>query len=69
MIKKTDGITAILEKYPNTAKILLNYGMHCIGCMAAQFESLEDGCKAHGMDDIKIDEMIKAMNKEIESNT
>ena len=30
--------------------ILLNYGMHCIGCPSAQGESLEEACMVHGLD-------------------
>ena len=30
--------------------ILLNYGMHCIGCPSAQGESLEMACMVHGID-------------------
>ena len=30
--------------------ILLNYGMHCIGCPSAQGESLEEACMVHGVD-------------------
>ena len=30
--------------------VLLNYGMHCIGCPSAQGESLEEACMVHGLD-------------------
>ena len=30
--------------------ILLNYGMHCIGCPSAQGESLEEACMVHGIE-------------------
>lgn len=30
--------------------ILLNEGMHCIGCPASQGESLEEACMVHGID-------------------
>ena len=30
--------------------ILLNEGMHCIGCPSAQGESLEDAAMVHGLD-------------------
>lgn len=47
----------------NAAEILLDSGLHCIGCFASQFETLEQGCKGHGMSDEEIDELIKKLNK------
>ena len=41
MIEKTTKIGELLEKYPDKADILLEAGMHCLGCMAAHDETLE----------------------------
>ena len=30
--------------------ILMNAGMHCIGCPSSQGETLEEACIVHGMD-------------------
>ena len=30
--------------------ILLNEGMHCVGCPASQGETLEEACIVHGLD-------------------
>ncbi len=30
--------------------ILMNAGMHCIGCPSSQAESLEEACMVHGME-------------------
>lgn len=32
------------------APILMEMGMHCLGCPASQGESLEEACMVHGMD-------------------
>lgn len=40
--------------------ILMNAGMHCIGCPSAQGESLEDACLVHGMDADSVVEEINA---------
>ena len=45
------------------AEILLDKGLHCLGCHAAHFESLEEGCKGHGMSDEEIEDLIKKLNK------
>ena len=39
--------------------ILMNAGMHCLGCPSSQMESLEDACAVHGMD---VDVLIKEIN-------
>ena len=52
----------IVQKYPQVIPALMDLGLHCIGCHAAGFESLEEGFKAHGMDDKQVDEAIKKLN-------
>ena len=32
------------------APILMNIGMHCLGCPSSQMESLEEAAMVHGMD-------------------
>ena len=54
----------VLQKYPETARVLMDKGMHCLGCMAATFESIEQGAVAHGLD---ADELVAEMNKAIET--
>ena len=38
---------------------LADRGLFCGGCPMAQFETIEDGAKAHGVD---VDELIKELN-------
>ena len=58
------GITAdmtigeILQKNPDVAPILLEAGMHCLGCPASQGESLAEAAVVHGID---IDTLIAAI--------
>ena len=40
----------ILRQYPEAAPILMNCGMHCLGCPSSQMESLSDACAVHGLD-------------------
>lgn len=62
LITKDMSITEIVEKYPETVEILMSYGMHCFGCMAARFENIEQGALAHGID---VDKMMEDLNKAI----
>ena len=54
-IEKTSRIGDILEIYPDKAEILLQAGMHCLGCPASQMETLEEACGVHGID---VDELV-----------
>ena len=50
----------LLLKYPEKADILLEAGMHCLGCPAAQGESLADAAAVHGMD---ADALVAELNE------
>jgi len=52
-------IGEILEKAPEKAEILLEIGMHCLGCPASQAETLEEACQVHGID---VDELVNKLN-------
>ena len=49
-ITKEITIGEILRTNPNVAPILMEAGMHCLGCPSAQAESLEEAAMVHGMD-------------------
>ena len=49
-------IGEILRTNPQIAPILMEAGMHCLGCPSAQAESLEEAAMVHGMD---IEELMK----------
>lgn len=73
-VQKTKGpinaemtIAEIFEKHPNAVSRLtekmLEYGLHCTGCHANQFESLGDGAMGHGMSMETFKEMLGEVNK------
>lgn len=62
-ITKNMGIMDVVKNHPDAAPVFAQFGLGCVGCMAAQFESIEEGAKAHGMDDKRVDEMVEALNK------
>ena len=63
MITKDLLIGDVIRTYPEVADVLLQFGMHCIGCMAARGESIADACTVHGLD---VDELVEALNAAIE---
>jgi len=62
--KKTD-IHELLMKKPELAGILFQAGMGCVGCSMSMGETLEEGCKVHGMNAKEIDKLIEKLNKKI----
>jgi len=64
-INKKMSFAEILQKHPGAEGILLEKGMHCIGCPMSRMESLEDGCKAHGLNP---DEIVKELNNKLGEN-
>jgi len=65
-ITKTINLGELSNTYPELVEVLVNdYGLHCVGCMAAAFETLEEGAKAHGFSDQEIAKMVKKLNQMI----
>ena len=60
MIDKTTKIGDLLQSNPEKAPILLDAGMQCVGCPAAQMETLEEACAVHGID---LEELVSNLNK------
>ena len=60
-INKNTKISEIVEKYPDKIEILFEAGMGCLGCPAAQVETLEQACMAHGLD---VEELVLRLNEE-----
>ena len=49
MITKEMNIGEILRENQAAAGILMESGMHCLGCPSSQLESLEEACAVHGL--------------------
>ena len=49
-IPKQTTIGELLQMNPDIAQILLNIGMHCVGCPSSQRETLEEAAEVHGLD-------------------
>ena len=52
-------IAAILENGGDEAlKIMEKHGLFCASCDAALGETVEDGCKLHGLDEQKSEQLV-----------
>lgn len=58
-ISKDMTIAQIIQQDQGVIPILLDAGMHCIGCPSAQGESLEEASMVHGID---ADELVNQIN-------
>ncbi|OGC09562.1 disulfide oxidoreductase [candidate division WOR-1 bacterium RIFOXYC2_FULL_37_10] len=60
-ITKNMTIAEIIKIKPASAAVLMSHGMHCLGCVIAQGETLEQAADVHG---IPIEELLKAINEQ-----
>ncbi len=63
-VTKSMLIGEIIRINEGVIPILLNSGMHCVGCPSAQGESLEEAAMVHGID---ADELVENINKFLET--
>jgi len=60
------NLAEVVFKYPAVAEVLLDHGLHCVGCMANSFDTIEMGAKVHGMSDEEIAELVERLNEVVE---
>ena len=63
-VTKDMVIGEILQINQGVIPILMQTGMHCLGCPSSQMESLEDACLVHGID---VDALINELNAFLET--
>ena len=49
-VTKDTMIGDLLQIDQNVAPLLLNIGMHCLGCPSSQMETIEEAAMVHGID-------------------
>lgn len=58
-VNKSTMIGELLQIDENVAPILLNIGMHCLGCPSSQMETIEQAAMVHG---IEPQELVDRLN-------
>ncbi len=58
-LTKEMNLKDLLSKHPESARVFAAYGIGCLGCAMANYETIEQGINAHG---INIDEFMKDLN-------
>ena len=66
-VQRDTIIIDILKNDPSQGcvPIFQNAGMHCLGCMAAHGETVEQACLVH---DQPVEELVEKLNAIIEAN-
>lgn len=63
LINKHMSIAEVVEIHPDSIDVFLEYGLHCVGCGAAAWESIEDGALGHGMSGELVDQLVEELNE------
>lgn len=59
-VNKDMRIAEVMQLDPGTARIMMSFGLHCLGCPHATAETLEEAGGVHG---VNVDEMIHQLNE------
>ena len=62
-VTKDTMIGELLQIDENVAPMLLNIGMHCLGCPSSQMETIAEAAMVHGIDP---DDLVNDINDFIE---
>jgi len=53
----------IVGMFPEAADIIMSYGLHCVGCHANSFETIEQGLLGHGYDEKHLKKLLEELNE------
>ncbi len=72
-ITKDMTIESIFAKFPQKAQklatALTKTGLHCVGCSAATWETLESGVLGHGLTEEDLEKLVNTLNSILEEET
>lgn len=60
MITSDMKIEEVLRKYPKATEVFLKYGLDCVGCQVAEYESIGHAARVYG---INLDALLKDLNE------
>jgi hybrid cluster-associated redox disulfide protein len=50
----------VMRRRPSTIGVFLEFRMGCVGCPIGAFHSVEEACRAHGMDEMAVSSRLRA---------
>lgn len=63
VVTKETIIGDVVNEDPEVAPVLLESGLHCLGCVMAAGETIAEACYVHGIDS---DELVEKINQYFE---
>ena len=63
-ITKDMTIMNVIGNDENIADILMQSGMHCLGCPSSRGETVEEACMVHGLVGEQMDKLLALVNEE-----
>lgn len=63
LIHKDMVVGEIVGMFPEAADIITSYGLHCVGCHANAFETLEQGLLGHGYTEENLNSLVSELNE------
>jgi hybrid cluster-associated redox disulfide protein len=58
-IRSSDYVDAVMRQWPQTIRVFLAHGMHCVGCPIGVFHTIDDACLEHHAD---VERFMQALN-------
>jgi hybrid cluster-associated redox disulfide protein len=63
-VTANDTMGQLLTAHPGAARVLVDRGMHCVGCAIAPFETIAEACAIY---DISVEELFAALDRVVEA--
>ena len=67
-VSKETNIAELTRTHPQVAEVFAEYGLHCVGCMAAAFDTIVQGANSHGLSEEDIENLIEDLNLVVSDN-
>ncbi|HAZ29240.1 TPA: disulfide oxidoreductase [candidate division WWE3 bacterium] len=64
-VTKASNIAEVVMAHPEVVEVFMDWGLHCVGCAAQAYDTIENGSKVHGFTDADIDELVARLNEVI----
>ncbi|MBI4214576.1 iron-sulfur cluster assembly accessory protein [archaeon] len=63
IITRQTTIGELIGNYPEAASLMLEAGLHCVGCHVSPNETIGAGCDGHGMPDEETNTLLTKLNQ------
>ena len=63
LVSRHDLIADVVAMCPETAEVLMDFGVGCVGCHISEFETLEQGILGHGFSEEDLEQVLLDLNE------